>query len=448
MADIRVRSTDGNNADEGSTWALAVADLHTATTGGLAKAGAGGKCYASQSHAQTTAGAVTLASAGSYDNPTYVVCGNDAADPPTAAATTATVTNSSTGGFTFTGSAYYRGVTFQCTAAVTTDFKLNNGTAKARSVFDNCSLISTQGSAGTFNFGLASANSRATIDLIDTNVKLPNSTSSGLNIYNARVHWHGGALQSQTNLPTTLIIPQNGYGCDVELLNVDLSVLGSGKSLVSAANEPSVSRIVFRDCKLGSGVSLVSATPAVATMRVEAFNCDSGDTNYRLWIEDFAGTITDETTLVMTGGATDGTTPISWKMASNANTSELVAPLASPEMAIWNETTGSSKTVTVEILHDSATNLTDAEVWLEVSYLGTSGFPLGSTVSDHRADILTTAADQTASSATWTTTGMTNPNKQKLSVSFTPQEKGNFTGRVVLAKASKTIYVNCEMTVS
>lgn len=447
MANIRVRSTDGNNADDGSTWALAKADLHTATTGGLASAGAGGTCYVSQAHAQTQASGVTLASPGTYDSPVSVICGSDAADPPTSASDTATVTNSSTAGMTFTGSTYYRGIDFQLTATgLTTTFTVNGDTSKSRTTFDNCSLLAS-GSAGEMVVGAASTNSRSVQMWKQFDLRLASATSATVKVYNAQIRWLGGALLTQTNLPTILFTPQSGYGCDVELHGVDLSVLGSGKSLVSGATEPIAARVAFHACKFGASVSLVSQTPAVASLRVSAYNCDSGDTNYKLWIEDHSGTILSETTLVRTGGASDGTTPISWSMTSNTNASEF-SPLVSDPIYLWNETTGSSKTLTVEILHDSATNLTDAEAWVEVEYLGTSGVPLGSLVSDTRASILATAADQTTSSETWTTTGMTNPNKQALSVSFTPQEKGFAVARVYLAKASKTVYVCPKATVS
>ncbi len=195
--------------------------------------------------------------------------------------------------------------------------------------------------------------------------------------------------------------------------------------------------------------SVSSAEPTAPSTRMSLYNCDSSDTNYRLIIKDFSGTITSETTIVRTGGATDGTTPISWRMVCNSNANDSLYPLISDPISVWNETVGSALTVTVEIVHDSVTALEDDEVWVEVEYLGTSGRPLGSTASDHRADVLTTAVAQTSSSETWTTTGLTNPNKQKLSVSITPQEKGFLTARVFLAKASAyTIYVDPEITVT
>lgn len=171
------------------------------------------------------------------------------------------------------------------------------------------------------------------------------------------------------------------------------------------------------------------------------YNCDDGDTNYRLWIEEPFGNVKDETTLVRTGGASDGTTPLSWKMTTGAEAKWPINYLATDEIVIWNETTGSAITATVEILHDSATNLTDREIWLEASYLGDASYPLGTPISDRAADILASAADQADSSETWTTTGMTNPNTQKLSVTFTPQQKGYVSLTVHLAKASYTVYV-------
>jgi hypothetical protein len=85
-----------------------------------------------------------------------------------------------------------------------------------------------------------------------------------------------------------------------------------------------------------------------------------------------------------------------------------------------------------------------------VNYLADSGSPLGSFVSDAVADKLgaTTHADQATSSASWTTTGLTNPNAQKLAVTFTPQQAGYIHCRVMVAKASSTYYVDPTVTLS
>lgn len=177
------------------------------------------------------------------------------------------------------------------------------------------------------------------------------------------------------------------------------------------------------------------------------FNCDSGDTNYRYRKATQFGTIQDETGIVRTGGASDGTTTIAYKMVTNANAEHPMLTLDSPEIVRWNDTTGSAITLTVHGLWDSATNIKDNEIWLDVMYLGTSGAPLGSFVNDG-ISVVATAADQAASTETWTTTGMANPNKFKMAVTFTPQEKGFVHATVRMAKASATVYIDPMLNVS
>jgi len=205
---------------------------------------------------------------------------------------------------------------------------------------------------------------------------------------------------------------------------------------------------VFRNCKLPASWSgsLVTGTLSLSE-RHELYNCDSGDTNYALHIADYAGSIIQETTIVRTGGASDGTTTLSWKVVSSANAEYPHQTLNTSEIVKWNDTTGSAITATVEVVTDGVT-LTDGECWLEVQYLGTSGYPLGSFISDAKADVLATAVNQATSNETWTTTGLASPTKQKLSVTFTPQEKGYYMCRVYLARPSATVYACSKITVS
>lgn len=172
-------------------------------------------------------------------------------------------------------------------------------------------------------------------------------------------------------------------------------------------------------------------------------NCDSADTNYRYYKQNYQGTVTQETTIVRASGSSDGTTSFSRKFVSTAN-SKIISPLEGPWTEFWNESL-SSLTVEAEVITDGVT-LTDAEAWLEVEYLGTSGFPLGVFVSDRIADdIFGTPANQTSSSETWTTTGLSSPVTQKFSVTFTPAEKGLIRARVVLAKPSTTMYADMKV---
>ena len=131
-------------------------------------------------------------------------------------------------------------------------------------------------------------------------------------------------------------------------------------------------------------------------------------------------------------------------MVSSDKANELVAPLKSNEIFLAVGTVGVSQTATIEIVHDSATALTDAEIWLEVEYRSTSGSHKTTRITDQRSGLLTTAVDQPSSSEAWTTTGLTSPLKQKLSVTYTPNVDGYSVGRIVLAKPSKTVYVDID----
>ena len=438
MADIYVRSTDGSDADNGSTWALAKATL----AGAAAIDAAGDNIYLSQSHAES-GGAVTAVFAGTMANPVKIIAGNDSAEPPIAVSAASLISSSS---ITLSGSYYLYGLTLQSATSI-----LPNAQVTSNSVtLDHCSLITT-GTGGSSFFSIGSTNNvTQKAVLLDCTYKFSGSSNIGCATAGV-VEIKGGSFVSGTSTPSAGIFggaASDRTGAQLLIDGLDMTNLASTVSIFRTFISPGLFQI--RNSKLPASWSgsLCNATPLATGQRFEMHNCDSGDTNYRLWVQEYSGSIKTETTLVRTGGASDGTTGYSLVMATTANANASVAPLVSPEVSIWNDTIGGSKTVTVEILHDSATNLTDGEIWLEAQYLGTSGVPLGSFISDAKADILATAADQSASSETWTTTGMSNPNTQKLSVTFTPQEKGYIQAKVYLAKASKTVYVDPKLTVA
>lgn len=438
MADIYVRSTDGSDADNGSTWALAKATL----AGAAAIDAAGDTIYLSQSHAES-GGAVSAAFAGTMANPVKIIAGNDSAEPPTAVSSASLISSSS---ITLSGSYYLYGLTLQ---SVTSILPANQSASNSVTL-DHCSLITTSTTgSGFFTIGSVNNFTQKAV-LLGCTYKFGGASNIGCATAGV-VEIKGGSFVSGTSTPSAGVFGGSAAdrsGARLTIDGLDMTNLASTVNIFRAFVSPGLFQI--RNSKLPASWSgsLCNAVPLSTGQRFEMHNCDSGDTNYRLWVQEYSGSIKTETTLVRTGGASDGTTGYSFKMATSANANAIVAPLVTPEIIIWNVDVGSSKTVTVEILHDSATNLTDGEIWLEVQYLGTSGFPLGSFISDAKADILATSADQATSSETWTTTGMSNPNTQKLSVTFTPQEAGYFQAKVYLALASKTVYVCPKLTVS
>lgn len=429
-----LRSTDGSDSDDGSTWALAKAKLASASGIGSVDA-AGDIIYISQSHAETTSSAFTYTGAGTVSNPQRLLCGNDAAEPPTALATGAVVECTSTSGTSaLNGSFYAYGITWRYAAVM----QFGAGNANCFQFFDNCTFDCT-GAGSSGHFDSAQDNDSTRVVMNNCSFKFANSANYiqlGQNF-----EMRGGTILSGTSTPNPLFkMPTDRTMTSAIIDGVDFSNFASTLVLFSGAGVPAA-RTIIRNCKLPSSWSgtLTSATPPIG-QRFEMYNCSASGTNYAVWIEDYCGTVRHETTIIKTGGASNGTTGISFKMTTTANTTYPGNPMRSQDMVIWNETTGSSLTATIDIVHDSVTNLTDGEVWIELEYLGTSGGPVATFITDAKTDVLASAADQASSSVTWTTTGLTNPNKQKLNVSFTPQLKGLIMARVVMSKASKTIY--------
>jgi len=440
-----VRSTDGNNLDDGSTWALANASM----TGAAADDAAGDTIYFSQAHSENLA-ASTNVTFGTNASPQKLICANDAAEPPTAVATGATIATNGGYGITLSGSFYAYGLAFKpgAGAAVNVSINLVNGYGDIQR-YESC-VFDVNGSGGSASILVGQGANQQMPECYwkSCDVKFLNSANDGIAVCGTFV-WSGGSALSGTATPSDGLIRLTslGEGAFVHVSGVNLSNFASTLNLVQTGTVQS-GRVVFRNCKLPASWAGSLYVGAAIGLRAEMWNCSATDTNYALWVEDYAGSIRHETTLVKTGGASDGTTPISWKMATSANAEYPTIVLRSPEIAKWNETTGSAVTVTVDFLRDSATNLQDDEIWLEVEYLGTSGFPLSLFADDAAADVLATPADQATSAATWTTTGMSNPNEQKLSVTFTPQEKGLIIARVCIGLASTTIYVDPELQIS
>lgn len=180
--------------------------------------------------------------------------------------------------------------------------------------------------------------------------------------------------------------------------------------------------------------------------RVKAHNCANGNIVYGFAEANGLGTIGQEATIIRTGGASNGTTGHSFKMVSNAHCCERFNAFISTEIFGWTVST-SSTTFTIEGIWDSETNIQDDEIWMELLYPLNNTDPRCGVVMD-RVSPVGTAADQATSTATWTTTGLTNPNKFKLSVTVTPGKAGPIAARVYLAKPSTTVYIDPMITES
>ena len=439
MANIYVRSTDGNDADNGSTWALAKATIG----GAVAIAAAGDTIWVSQSHAETSATSFTWTLPNTPADPVKILCGNDAAEPPTALATSATVAQTGNNqNIVVNGYGYIYGLTFNLgSGANSSTLSAANSTTNGHGLlFEQCNvnLLTTQAGA-RLSCGVGSTGADDCFVQFRTCAVTFGNTGQKLSGTN-RFAFINVTFAASGSVPTVLFTPSTGVGGgDVTFDRCDFSALGSGKAVVDLASAVQMS-VTIVNSKIGASGSFTTGTHpgGIGGVTVRVINSGPDSTNYRYHFENYLGTVDQETTIVRTGGATDGTTPVSRKFASSAN-ARWFQPLSIDLATLWNDSL-LSQTLTVEVITDGVT-LTDAEMWVEVDYPSDSSFPLYSVVRDRSADFLAAGASQASSSEAWTTTGLTTPTKQKLEVTFTAVRRGPLYVRVCLAKVSQTVYV-------
>lgn len=440
MATFYVRQSDGLDTDDGLSWANAKATL----AGALSAAAAGDTVYVDKATANTAASATTHTSTGTAANPIKIVSVNSTGNPqpPTASESGASTETTGASSLTISGSAFVSGMTLRAGAgtASAANMILNNADGHLQK-YENCTLTlaSTQ-STSALQVGISSTGVEGAVEF--RNVKLSfGQAAQSMRVYQ-RFRWDGGELAAGTAAITALIA-NGSMGIDSVISGVDLSRGAATMNLIGGGTSfGQFGRVMFRNCKLPANWTgkLIAASP-LAGSRVIMHNCSSGTTVYPLWEEDIAGKVLHEAVVVKTGGANDGAA-YSWKITTTTSASYPVAPFTTSELpAKWVSTVGSQVTVSVDVLADNAVGLTNEEIWLEVQYPGSTDAKT-EFVSSAKASFTTAAATVPSSTATWTTTGVTNPQKQKLTVTFTPQRAGFIHGKVCVAKPSATVYVD------
>ena len=267
------------------------------------------------------------------------------------------------------------------------------------------------------------------------------STSHRIRLQNGTFIWENtpNAIDTGGTIPAILF---GGAAASLGLSyaivrGVDLSAQNG--SLVFGSVTPY--KVTFINCKTNAAVTVSDTPTETAGSWVDFLIGDSGTKNYRQERYRYEGTLTAEPVIVPTlQQASDGTTPITWKVVTTANP-EWQTPFETFPYNEWMETTGASVTRTFEIVNDGTT-LTNAEVWADVEYLGDASFPIASFATSGLADILATPVNLTTSTVGWTTTGLASPVKQTVAVTFTPQMKGFFRIVFKVARPSKTVYIN------
>lgn len=411
---------------------------------------AGNTFYVGGNHAETQATAITLTAPGTTASPNKVLCVNQAGSVPPVSAdlvATATISTTGTNAINFASAfAYFRGIAFQCgNSTSNAALSILNTIANSLIVFDLCSLV--LGGTGSTSIIIGASGTASQNVLLNNTTMTFGATSQGIVISNARFTWKntasalGGAI-----FPTTLFSTTASRANIIMLIGVDLSALGSGKTIIGASS-PS-QNISLTDCKLGASVTVATTPTAAGGPETTVVSSDSGATNYRAEKYSYFGTQTTETTIVRTGGASDGTTTISQKFVATAN-SKWQTPFESIPITIWNDSTSAITTLTIYGTTTGGGVPNNDDIWVEVEYLGSSATPQASVILTTKADILAASVttNNSADGSTWGGGGAGNGFKMVVP-SFTPGMKGPINITIKVAKASATYYIDPRPAIS
>ncbi len=430
MANVYVRSGAGGAAT-GADWANAYLTLAAATA---AKA-AGDVFWVAADHAETQASVITITAPGTVTSPNQILCAVHTGSVPPVSAdlrTTATISTTGANSITLNGFFYCYGITFQPNSAAAGGGGgvVLAATAGNQQQYKNCAFRMLSTAASNITMGN------------QTYLRLDNCTarwghaSGFISLGRSRFEWVNTptAIDAAGTLPTTLFSNGGTSPLLVMLEGVDLSAL-SAKTIFSSFAAPV--NALLKDCKLPASITISAAQAGgVGQGDVTLIRCDSGAVNYRNEKHNYAGAQTTETTIVRTGGASDGTQSVAFKVITTAN-SRWADPFTCIPITIWNDTSGSSVTATVYGIWGGGAVPNKEDIWIDVEYLGSALTPQGSFISSGNADILATAAN-TSDASVWggSTTAF------KMAVTFTPGMKGPLTVYVRCAKLSSTFYID------
>jgi hypothetical protein len=427
-------------AANGTSWTNAYTTLTLAYSGKTA----GDVFYVAHDHAETTATAITLTSTGTVANPNKIICASRSGSvPPVSADRRASATVSTTGAsnININGFAHYDGIIFKAGSATSIAHIIIPSTGTGITMrFDNCSLqLNGTATSSRIYPGNAGTIGGALIELNNTTLSFSAVLQAVENT--ACVRWRNTPSALLGTIPTNLFLMVTAArGAFLECIGVDLSAAGSGKNIVGALSTATANSFRFVDCKLDAAVTKSTVPASAGSTEVDFIRCGASGI-YPVQRHRISGLLTEETTIVRSTGASDSITPISWKVVTTANCT-YSQPFECPPIATWNGTAGSPVTATIECI--GAAVATTSEVWVEVEYINDATAPQGAFISDGTADLLTTAVNQTTSSASWG--GSTAP--FKLEVTFTPQQAGFVYARVKVGKASSTFYIDPLVTLT
>ena len=405
MATVYLRSTDGDDADDGSTWALAKATWASALT----VAGPGGLIYASQAHAELMGATVTLGS--SVANRIIVLAVDDSAEPPTALAKADAASHPKLrfdGAYNLNGFGYIYGVEFHTDGAAANDRFNSAGAAESYIKMEECYInnSSTGGSAG-ITIGLSSnSNWQRVLELINTDITVKRANTVGGISVSAGASFisKGGALvgglggTGRSLFGTTQSADRSAR---IDVTAMDVSALASDEYLFTHTNKADVSA-KFKRIKtpLAFNAVLTSDFQSSFDAPFALASYGNGD-EYTSFREDRREGICDDNTAIYRDGSGE---VFSVELNSNAEAKEFTDPLRFKLCELVLDLT-SATTITVHTLQDAGIILQNDEMWTEIESVDSTDLALGLFSSTRLASFLDTPTNLTSTAEAWTGDG-------------------------------------------
>ena len=385
-------------------WAAPHARIANATSSGWISVG--DTVYVAANHAETQSTAISMQNFTTSAGLVSVICIDSTGSghvPPQAGdlRTTATVTTTNNSGITIGfGNGYWYGITFVAGSGASGTASITLGSSLFALVnrFDSCSLqIATTGNGSQIT--TVNSNTGGTIEFNNTTISFAQQQQI-VALRNINFIWRNTASAALGTATATGILYDIAAGnTNIYCEGVDFSNLAHTKVL-SAGSINMLAELV--NCKIHASTVIADTghDGSRPGTRIDSIATDSGGAAYRNERWAYQGVLTTDAVIYAASGASDGTTSFAWKVVTSADAT-WEAPFAAFDICRWNATTGSGKTVSFEVCANAAAVLTNAQLWVEVGYFGTSSSTVQSMVTSGLANILAASSNITTSSTSW-----------------------------------------------
>lgn len=439
MAVKFVRSGAGG-AGTGADWANAYTTIATAA-GAVA---AGDTIWVADDHNESTAAAVTWTFPGTQASPNFIYCVDHLVASPGTGDLKVTGAAATTGNSALKvyGNIYIYGLQLTCGSGANAP-TLTCSQGGEQQTYEACLLKSGGTSGGRIDVIDGSNQSSGVVYWVNSQCQFSSTSATGIRPFAGDFYWRNTGTNGIVlgSVPTNIISTSNGHAY---IDGVDLNNFSSGNTV---ANSGCRGNITFANCKLNSGVVRTGLTTSGAV--ISYIRCDHNATNYLTERHDCFGDQTTETTIVRTGGATDGTTVVAWKFVTAATRVSWVQPFVSLPITIWNDSTSAITTLTFYGTTTGGGVPNNDDIWVEAWYPGSASYPLASYISSTKANNLAASGTTNNSSdgSTWGGGGAGNGFKIVVP-SFTPGMVGPINIVIKVGKASSTYYIDPKPSIS